>query len=396
MIAPRRGEVKGFVARAKRQRAAAQTASFPVDSRDRVCQDECMPARSLYELTLDDLVAWFAARGEPRFRARQVFEWAYRRNATDFYEMTNLPRELRSALAETFSLGPPPVEAVTEGGGTAKLLLALPAGGRVECVRIRMGAAYTACLSTQVGCAIRCAFCATGQTGCERNLSVGEIIAQLIALRALPSGQGDDLPRVSNVVFMGMGEPFHNYEATVAAVRTLAHKRAFGMSPSRITVATAGVAPMIRRYAKDGLATELAVSLNAPDDDLRRRLMPGVARWPLEEVLAACREFSAATGGQPVTFTYVLIEGVNDLLDHARALAQLLRRQPHHLNIIPLNPVHHTDLRAPGRERTNAFVHHCRKFGLNVSLRHSKGAQIDAACGQLRARRAGRPRDAGE
>ena len=317
-----------------------------------------MAARSLYELTFDDLAAWFAERGQPHFRARQVFEWAYRRNAARFDEMTNLPRDLRAVLDESFSIGPPPVEAVTEGGETAKLLLTLPAGGQVECVRIRMGGAHTACLSTQVGCAVRCAFCATGRRGRERDLSVGEIISQMIALRALPAGDAAEPPRVSNVVFMGMGEPFHNYDATVAAVRMLSDKHAFGMSPSRITVATAGVARMISRYANEGLATELAVSLNAPDDDLRRRLMPGVARWPLEEVLAACREFTEAQGGRPVTFTYVLIEGVTDLLDHARALARLLRRQPHHVNIIPLNPVGHTDLRAPTKDRTNAFVHH--------------------------------------
>ena len=185
---------------------------------------------------------------------------------------------------------------------------------------------------------------------------------------------------------MGMGEPFHNYENTVGAVRLMTDKRAFGMSPSRITVSTAGVVPLIRKYTQERLPSELTISLNAPNDELRKRLMPGVAKWPISEVAAACKQYSEATGGQPVTFAYVLIDGVNDLLDHARELAQLLRRQPHHLNVIPLNPVSHTDLRAPNKARTSAFVHHCRKFGLNVSLRKSKGSEIGAACGQLRTR----------
>jgi 23S rRNA (adenine2503-C2)-methyltransferase len=356
-----------------------------------------LPQRLLYNLTFDELAAWMSKHGEKPFHARQVFEWAYRHNAASFEQMTNLSKQLRLDLADTFRVGPLQPTALSAGAEATKLLLDLPheKGGSVECVRIRMGNTYTACVSTQVGCNVRCAFCATGQQQCERNLSVGEILLQVISLRAKglageePATADEPFYPVSNVVFMGMGEPFHNYPGTVAAVRMLTDKRAFGMSPSRITVSTSGVVPMIRRYTQEGLPTELTISLNASNDEVRQRLMPGASKWPISEVVAACKEYSEATGGQPVTFAYVIIEGVNDLLDHTRELAKLLRRQPHHVNVIPLNPVSHANLRAPNRERINAFIHHCRQFGLNVSLRHSKGVEIDAACGQLRARRQG-------
>ena len=335
--------------------------------------------RCLHDLAFDDLLAWLKDRGEPSFRARQIFDWAYAKNADTFARMTELPKALRDGLGGAFTIGPLSPAATVDDAETTKLLLAMPGGGQIECVRIAMGRTYTACLSTQVGCAVGCTFCATGQMGCQRNLSSGEIVRQLVTIRAM-GGQ------VSNVVFMGMGEPFHNYDAVVSAVRLMVDKHAFGMSPSRITVSTAGPPRGVRKYAHEGLGTELAVSLNAPDDKLRARLMPGASSWSLADITAACKEFSEATGGQPVTFAYVLIDGVNDLLDHARELSRLLRRQPHHLNVIPLNPVAGTGFRAPPKARASAFVHHCRQFGLNASLRRSKGSDINAACGQLKTR----------
>jgi len=350
--------------------------------------------RLLYDLTYEELVAWMEERGQAGYRADQVFKWAYRRNAASFQQMSDLPAALRQDLDEVFLIGPLPPRKVSVGADTVKLLVQYPdpPGGRVECVRIAMGRTLTACLSTQVGCNVRCTFCATGQLRCRRHLTAGEILQQLISLRAHPPGPSEHAPQdaegvlhISNVVFMGMGEPFHNYAHTVAAVRRLTDKRAFSMSPARITVSTSGVVPMIRRYTREGLRTELTVSLNAPNDALRAKLMPGVSKWPLAELLSACKEYSKATGGQPVTFAYVLIDGVNDLLDHAREVARLLRHQPHHLNVIPLNAVSHANLRAPSKDRVKAFVEHCRRFGLNVSLRKSKGGEINAACGQLTA-----------
>ena len=334
--------------------------------------------KDFYSLSLDELATWLVGMGEAPFHARQVFQWAYQRNVADFAEMTNVSKALREALAEAFEIGPLPVLKSVSSGDTTKLLLGLPDDKSVECVRIAMRKADTACVSSQVGCSVRCAFCATGQANCERNLTTGEIVREVISLNAAGA-------QIGNVVFMGMGEPFHNYEAVVAAVRRFTDPTAFGISPSRVTVSTAGIVPMIRRYAHEGLPTELAVSLNAPTDGLRRKLMPGVSRWPLDELLPACREFSAAHGGQPVTFAYVLLDGVNDDFDQAELLARLLRGQPHHVNLIPLNKVAHAAYKAPPNGRIQAFMQKLRAMHVNVSLRQSKGGGIEAACGQLKA-----------
>ena len=335
-------------------------------------------ARSLfYELSHDDLVAWLAERGEPKYRADQVFEWAYQRTAASFEEMTNLSKDLREALAADFDIGPLEPVAVAESEGAVKLLLEMPAGGQIECVAMDMDGYRTACLSSQVGCAIGCAFCASTIGGCERDLSAGEIVLQLITLRARVGA-------IRNVVFMGMGEAFFNYEAVVASVERMIDKRALGMSPRHITVSTAGVVPAIHRYAREGPATELTVSLNAADQELRDRLMPGVARWDLADLMMACREFSQARDGQPVTFAYVLLEGVNDGFEEALRLVRLLRPLPHHLNLSPFNEVPERPFKAPDPRRVAAFARKCKRGGLNVSIRESKGQGIQAACGQLR------------
>lgn len=339
-------------------------------------------AHSFYELTPEQVTAWFADRGHPPYRARQVMTGVYRRGVSDFAQMTDLPAALRAELAREFDLRPVTPDRVVETSDTTKLLLSLPAGGQVECVRIAMDGAFTACVSSQIGCVVNCAFCATGHGGYERSLTPGEILAQVLAINRLGPG-------VRNVVFMGMGEPFHNYANVVSAVRRMVSPDLLALSPRRITVSTAGVVPAIHRYAEEGLATELAVSLNASTDEQRRQLMPGVARYPLAQLMEACQHFSAAHHGRPVTFAYVLIEGVNDTFDDAERLARLLKHQPHHLNLIPLNRVTHSALRAPAYPRLRAFLQACRRHKLNVSLRHSKGEDIEAACGQLRAGRAG-------
>lgn len=332
----------------------------------------------IYSVEPEELKEWLAGRGEPAFRARQILAAVYQRGITDFGEMTDVPLVLRNRLQANYQVGPLAPLAEHRGEDTVKLLLGMPGGGSVECVRIRMDGAYTACLSSQVGCQVRCGFCATGRQGYERSLTVAEILWQVVTLNALGE-------RVRNVVFMGMGEPFHNYANVVQAVGRLLDKQAFAYSPSRITISTAGVVPAIHRYAEEGLPTELAVSLNATTDEQRQRLMPGVARWPLAKLLEACRHYSEAHGGQPVTFAYVLLQDINDSFDDAARLARLLAHQPHHLNIIPLNATPGSEFQAPPYPRTRAFIQACRREGLNVSLRHSKGGDIEAACGQLRA-----------
>ncbi|MCE5240566.1 23S rRNA (adenine(2503)-C(2))-methyltransferase RlmN [bacterium] len=333
----------------------------------------------LYELELDGLTAWLKERRQPAYRAGQIFAWAYQRSAASFADMTDLPRDLRAQLETAFRCGPLVPGAVSQSEETTKLLLELADGQTVECVRISMDGSYTACVSSQVGCAVKCAFCATGQLKLQRSLTAGEIIQQVVTINSLGE-------RVRNVVFMGMGEPFHNYANVVKAVRRLILPEAFGMSPRRLTISTSGIVPGIHRYADEGPATELAVSLNAGSDEQRRELMPGTARYTLAQLLEACRHFSEAHGGRPVTFAYVLIESVNDSFDDAERLGKLLKGLPHHLNVIPFNEVSHARFKPPAYPRVSAFVQACRRHGLNVSLRHSKGGDIDAACGQLRAR----------
>jgi len=335
----------------------------------------------LYELTHYGLAAFLGERGQPRYRADQVFRWAHRKPAASFDEMTDLPAALREELKAALAFGPFPVVARSEADDAAKLLVALPDGEAVECVRMATGEnAAALCLSSQVGCAIRCTFCASGAGGFIRHLTAGEMVRQAVTLRLL-------VGPARNVVFMGMGEPLHNVEALLRAVAILTDKRGWGLSPERITVATSGVAQGVSRYAREGQATELAVSLNAPDDSLRRELMPG-ARDALRDVLAACDEFTERHRGRPVTYTYVLLGGVNDQPTHARGLVSLLSGRRYHLNLIPYNAVERSPfVRPPGAAMT-AFLRRLRDAGLNVSLRRSRGGAINAACGQLRASRA--------
>ena len=337
-------------------------------------------SEDLYGLTHEELTERLVRQGHPRYRADQVFRWAHEGLARDFGEMTDLPAALRAILSEQFTIGWAESIATSGAPDAAKLLLPLDDGETVECVRMQTGARSAAlCLSSQVGCAVRCAFCASGADGLVRNLTPGEIVRQSIALRAV-------LGSARNVVFMGMGEPMHNLSAVVEAIAILTDKHGWGISPQRITVATSGVAQGIREYATDGAATELAISLNAPNDELRRRLMPGV-RDPIEEVLAACDEFSRRHRGQPVTYAYVLLRGLNDQPEHAAQLAELLRARRHHLNLIPYNPIEGLPFERPGDREMSGFVRRLRRAGMNVSLRHSRGGSISAACGQLRAQR---------
>lgn len=332
-----------------------------------------------YDLPLSQLKAWLASAGQPAYRAAQIFEWAYRKDARDFEAMTNLPKELRAALAQEFAIGPAEPISAAADLEARKLLLPMPGGGEVECVAMEMDGYTTACLSTQVGCAVACAFCASGVGGCDRNLTAGEILLQLITLRSIEGA-------IRNVVFMGMGEAFYNYEAVVEAIGRMTDPTAMAMSPSRITVSTCGVVPMIHRYAEEGPRTELAVSLGSAHQDTRDRLMPGVARWDLGDLMAACQAFSAARHGQPVTFAYVLLAGINDDPKDIERLRRLLTPQPHHLNLIPYNETPGCEFRAPDEVTIADFYRRCQRAGLNVSVRRSKGQGIAAACGQLRRR----------
>ncbi|MBM3500357.1 MAG: 23S rRNA (adenine(2503)-C(2))-methyltransferase RlmN [Armatimonadetes bacterium] len=339
-----------------------------------------MDRPDLYDMTREELAAWLIERGQPRFRADQLFHWAHALLARGFQEMTNLPAALREELAATLRFGPAaPLEA-REAEDSTKLLLELSDGQTVECVRMVTGPdTASACVSSQVGCAIGCAFCASGAEGLIRNLSAGEIVLQAVTLRAL-------VGPARNLVFMGMGEPLHNVDALLKALTILLDREGWGLSAQRVTVATSGGARGIRRLVAEGPPVELALSLNAPTDALRRELMPGV-RDALVDVLAACDEFSARHGGRPVTFAYVLLRGVNDQPEHAQELAQLLGRRRHHLNLIAYNAVEGLPFERPAPREMEAFAARLERARLNVSLRRSRGQSINAACGQLRAAR---------
>ncbi len=332
-----------------------------------------------YDVALNELKHWLEEHGEPSYRAAQIFEWAYQNDVRSFEDMTNLPKPLRDALAQDFSIGPYEPIAIAEDPDTHKILIAMPDGGEVECVAMGMEGYKSACLSTQVGCAVGCDFCASGIGGCDRSLTAGEILLQLISLRAT---QG----HIRNVVFMGMGEAFHNYEAVCESIDRMTDKRAMDLSPGHITVSTCGVVPAIHRYAHEGPRTELAVSLGSADQATRDRLMPGMARWDLADLMAACYEFSQVRKGQPVTFAYVMMAGVNDQYYDVDRVVRLLKAQPHHLNLIPYNEVPGRHYMAPNEETVSTFYRRCRDEGLNVSIRRSKGREIEAACGQLRRR----------
>ena len=333
--------------------------------------------RGLLLPELEDLVARL---GERRYRGRQIARWLYARGAQTLDEMTDLPQAFRARLGEECTIGALRVLRAQDApdGSATKYLAALGDDQTIECVLMRFDdGRRTACISTQAGCAMGCAFCATGLGGFSRNLSAGEILGQVLLIRALGG------TRLSNVVFMGMGEPLANYGATVRAVKILAAPYGMGIGMRRITVSTVGLVPQIRRLAAERLQMTLAVSLHAPTDALRDQLVPINQRYPLADLGAACREYVEATGRR-LTFEYVLIDGVNDGVQEARALVRFTSDLRCHVNLIPLNPVAGIRLSRPPIARVRAFEAVLREAGLPVTVRIERGGEIQAACGQLR------------
>ena len=344
--------------------------------------------RILPEFTYEQLEKLFAEWGEPSYRAKQVWEWVYKHLADDFQAMTNLPKALRQRLGGEFILSPlePVEELVSEDGSTRKVLFRLQDGETIESVLMLYPKRRTVCISTQVGCPIGCAFCATGKSGFKRNLRAGEIIAQVLHFaREMKPQMGKDEKPITNVVVMGMGEPFLNYDATLHAIRTLNDHRGFNLGARRFTISTVGIVPGIRRLAKEGLQVELAVSLHAPNDELRDRLVPINKGYPLKRLMVACREYIEQTNRR-ITFEYVLIDRVNDSIRHARELAALIGGMLCHVNLIAMNPVPGVPYGPPPRRRVLAFEEELRRLGISVTLRAGRGVDIQAGCGQLRLR----------
>jgi 23S rRNA (adenine2503-C2)-methyltransferase len=335
----------------------------------------------IYDLGLGELEAWAAAQGEPAYRARQVWDWLYLHLANGPEQMTNLPSRLRRQLADSYSFGPAgePVSQTSSDGHTEKVLLVLDAETSVETVLMRYRTRRTACISTQAGCGMGCVFCATGQMGLMRNLSAGEIVLQVLEFerQLRPGGE-----RLTNVVIMGMGEPFHNYASTVEAVDRLSDPAGLSFSPRRVTISTVGLVPALRRYTQEDRRANLAVSLHAATDELRNELVPINRRYPLQELFEACREY-VGRSGRRLSFEWALIQDLNDTPEQARALLRWLRGLTCHVNLIPLNPTAGFNGGASSGERAREFQRIIRDAGISCTVRLRRGIDIQAGCGQL-------------
>lgn len=330
-------------------------------------------------LELSEAEALFGARGWPRFRARQVFRWIWKRGVTDPSRMTDLPKAARAELTEAFAICTPTVahHDVSEDG-TQKFVLRLSDGRQIESVFIPDTPAQTFCISTQVGCAMGCAFCLTGKMGLVRQLSAGEIAGQV---RVLASAL-NLLSFPFNIVLMGMGEPLHNYDATLKALRMLYDPQGLAVGPRRVTLSTVGLVPMLEKLAQEPRMPNLAISLHASTNEQRASIVPPTKKYPLEALLDACRRFPLQKRHR-ITFEYVMLEGVNDSPADARRLAHLLADVKGKVNLIPLNAAPGLPFERPSDERVNAFAQILTDKHLPVSVRKSRGRDIRAACGQL-------------
>lgn len=337
----------------------------------------------IYDYTLEELKDWAERQGEPRFRGEQIFHWLYVRRVDTFDAMTNLPLGLRRKLAEQFRIEPlEEITRLTSRDGTVKFLFGLHDKHAIETVLMRHNYGNSVCVTTQVGCRIGCTFCASTLGGLKRNLSSGEIVAQVVRVQRLLDAEN---ARVSSIVVMGSGEPFDNYDATMAFMRMMAHPKGLNIGQRHITVSTSGIVPNIYRFADENTQFNLAVSLHAPNDELRSRLMPINRRYPFRDLLEACRYYIARTGRR-ITFEYALIGGVNDRPEHAEELAGVLKGMLCHVNLIPVNYVPERNYVRTPRNDIFRFLRTLQKHGVNATIRREQGHDIEAACGQLRAR----------
>lgn len=384
------------------------------------------PKQHLLGVTLEEFAAWLGQRGQPAYRARQVLEWVYRKAAENFEVMSNLPKPLRQELADHWEIYAGRVARRQDStDGTTKLLLEWPDGADSECVLIPEERRNTACVSSQAGCPVGCAFCASGIGGLQRQLSAGQIVEQAMRVRQrAESGDvaGDSRPAqatgpdvagrpgahadiqtsrrrddagarlseraLTNIVFMGSGEPLANYAQVLAAVRILNADWGLNIGARRITLSTVGLPSQMMRLAAENLQVNLAVSLHAPDDALRRRIIPWADKIPLEDIVEAARYYFEKTGRE-VTLEYILLAGINDGSGHAHRLVGLCRRMRCNVNLIRYNPVRGLPFERPTSFAAHKFLERLRARGVNAHLRKSRGRDIDAACGQLR--RAARP-----
>ena len=347
----------------------------------------------LIDLNIEEVHKQIISMGEPAYRAGQLLTWVYQRLAVSIDEMTDLPQAFRQKLAQQVNLHTlTPIHEARAKDGTVKILFNLKDGKTVETALMKFPSTggkhrYTVCISTQVGCPIGCPFCATGQQGFERNLTPGEIIDQVLYFARYLQDKtiGREGERINNIVFMGMGEPLANYDALWQAIEMLNSPDGFGLSARGMTISTAGLIPGIERLSNEKLQVGLAISLHTSDNKLRDKLVPINKKYPLEELIPACREYFACTGRR-VSFEYALFNGVNDSIVQAQSLADLIQGMNCHVNLISANQTTNQKMQPSPRNTVLAFQQELKNRGINCTLRLSRGQDIDAGCGQLRSR----------
>jgi len=335
---------------------------------------------NIYDLEFDELKYEINKLGEPDFRVKQVWQWIYQ-GVENFDDMTNLPKAFRSKLKDLFYIGGVKIvnKLVSKKDGTRKYLMGLKDGKVVESVLMKYHYGNSVCLSTQIGCRMGCSFCASSKLGIDRDLSVGEMIAQILAI------QRDSSEKVSHIVLMGIGEPFDNYDNVVRFLRRMNLPDTLNISYRRMTVSTCGLVPGILKFADEGFPVNLSISLHAPNDEIRKSIMPIARKYSIDNILEACKIYTGKTGRR-ITFEYTLIKDLNDRNEHAEELGKRLSGLLCHINLIPVNTVEGTGYSKSERERVESFKKIIEKYGLPVTVRRELGSDIAASCGQLRKR----------
>jgi 23S rRNA (adenine2503-C2)-methyltransferase len=338
----------------------------------------------VYDLTLEEWQDWNKENGESSFRAGQIFDWLYVKRVLAFDEMTNLPKGLRDMLKDQFEFVTlTEVAKYQSTDGTVKFLFELEDKNAIETVIMKHSYGNSICVTTQVGCRVGCTFCASTLGGLKRDLRPGEIVAQVVKAQKLLD---DTNERVSSIVVMGIGEPFENYEATMNFLRIMIHPKGLNIGQRHITVSTSGIVPNIYKFADENLQVNLAISIHAPNDALRSKLMPVNRRFPFADLIEACHYYLAKTGRR-ITFEYALMGGVNDQAEHAEELASVLKDMPlSHVNLIPVNFVAERDFKRTPRDDIFTFQRILERNKINATIRREQGSDIAAACGQLRAK----------
>ena len=337
----------------------------------------------IYDYRHEELQEWMKEIGEPVFRANQVFDWIYVKRVTSFEEMTNLSKSLRQALTDKFEfLTLTEITKFESRDGTVKFLFGLQDNHAIETVIMRHSYGNSVCVTTQVGCRIGCTFCASTLGGLKRNLTAGEIVAQVVTAQMMLDATNE---RVSSIVIMGSGEPFENYDATMTFLRNMIHEKGLNIGQRHITVSTSGIVPSIYKFADENTQINLALSIHAPNDKLRSKLMPVNRRFPFDDVIESIRYYQAKTGRR-ISFEYALIGGVNDQVEHAEELASVIKDMLCHVNLIPVNHVPERDYVRTPRDDIFEFARVLEKNNINVTIRREQGHDIAAACGQLRAK----------